>query len=59
MLIFSNHPHHYASPDELDPQRNLLAVSARNPAVALLPALQAFYKASSLYGNIPNELPAR
>jgi hypothetical protein len=59
MLIFSNHPHHYASPDELDPQRNLLAVSARNPAAALGPALHAFYTAARLYGNIPNEIPAR
>jgi hypothetical protein len=58
MLIFSNHPHHYASPDELDPQRNLLAVSARNPAATQLPALHAFYTAARLYGNIPNELPA-
>jgi hypothetical protein len=59
MLIFSNHPHHYASPNELDPQRNLLAVSARKPAANLLPALHAFYKAASLYGHIPDELPAR
>lgn len=59
MLIFSNHPHHYASPDELDPQRNLLAVSARNPAATVRPALHAFYTAARLYGNIPNEIPAR
>jgi hypothetical protein len=59
MLIFSNHPHHYASPDELDPQRNLLAVSARNAAAPLRPALHAFYTGAGLYGNIPNEFPTR
>jgi hypothetical protein len=62
MLIFSNHPQHYAlpdMPDELDPQKNLLAVSARHPAPVWQSALLALYRAANLYGNIPNEFPAR
>jgi hypothetical protein len=58
-LIFSNHPHHYKSPEELQPQKNLLAASARSPDPAWQPALEAFVRASSLYGNIPNDLPEK
>lgn len=62
MLIFTNHPQHYALPDapnEVDPHKNMLAVSARHPAPVWHPALFALYRASNLYGNIPNEFPAR
>jgi hypothetical protein len=62
MLIFSNHPQHYTLPDmpnELDSQKNLLAVSSRHPAPEWQAALLAFYRAANLYGNIPNEFPAR
>lgn len=62
ILIFSNHPQHYAladNPNELDPQKNLLAVSARRPVPAWQPALLALYRAANLYGNIPNEFPVR
>lgn len=62
VLVFSNHPQHYALPDtpnELDPQKNLLAVTARNPNPHWHRALFALYRAANLYGNIPNEFPAR
>jgi hypothetical protein len=59
LLIFSNHPHHYTSPDELNPQKNVLAASARNPDPAWQPALAAFVRASTLYGNIPKDLPQK
>jgi len=62
MLIFSNHPQHYPladNPNELDPQKHLLAVSARHPAPVWRAALLALYRAANLYGNIPNEFPVR
>jgi hypothetical protein len=59
LLIFSNHPHHYTSPEEMHPQKNLLAVSARHPDPAWRKALVAFVRASNLYGNIPNDLPEK
>jgi hypothetical protein len=59
LLIFSNHPNHYTSPDEMYPQKNLLAVSARHPDPAWHKALLAFVRASTLYGNIPQDLPEK
>ncbi|HEY2547856.1 MAG TPA: hypothetical protein VGI46_17420 [Candidatus Acidoferrum sp.] len=57
LLIFSNHPLHHFSPDELDPQKNLLVVTARNSPLNLRAGIEALFKASNLYGNIPRELP--
>jgi hypothetical protein len=59
LLIFSNHPHHYKSPEEMNQHEKLLAVSARHPDPAWRKAMEAFVRASSLYGNIPKDLPER
>jgi hypothetical protein len=57
MLIFTNHPHHYSEPNELDPQRHVLAIISTTMGGTKLQALQALYWAVNLYGNIPNEFP--
>jgi len=51
MIVFSNHPHHYAVRD-LDPQQHLLSVLAKKPTVHIL-SLQSLFGAAGLYGNIP------
>lgn len=51
MIVFSNHPHHYAIRD-LDPQRHLLSVLAQRPGAHPL-ALGSLHTAADLYGNIP------
>jgi hypothetical protein len=51
MIVFSNHPHHYAVRD-LDPQQPLLSVLSQQPNAHML-ALQNLFKAAGLYGNIP------
>lgn len=60
MLVFTNHPHHYAHPNELDPQRHTLSVmptAAENPVNEQV--LNDLRHAVELYGNIPNEFPAQ
>jgi hypothetical protein len=51
MIVFSNHPHHYAIRD-LAPQPHLLSVIAYPPKAHML-ALQSLHKAANLYGNVP------
>jgi hypothetical protein len=51
MIIFSNHPHHYAVRD-LDPQQHLLSVLAQQPTAHML-SLRGLFMAAGLYGNIP------
>lgn len=51
MIIFSNHPHHYAVRN-LDPQQHLLSVVSQQPRAHLL-ALRNLHIAATLYGNIP------
>lgn len=51
MLIFSNHPHHYAIRD-LDPEQHLLSVLSQQPNAHPL-ALKSLHVAAGLYGNIP------
>ena len=51
MIIFSNHPHHYAVRD-LDPQQHLLSVLSQQPSAHML-ALRNLFTAAGLYGNIP------
>jgi len=51
MIVFSNHPHHYAVRD-LDPKQHLLSVISQQPEVHLL-ALKSLHTAASLYGSIP------
>ena len=55
MIVFSNHPHHYAS-DELDPQKHLFSVVSQD-VQADLAALRSLHDAANLYGNIPYEFP--
>ncbi len=51
MIIFSNHPHHYAVRD-LDPQQHLLSVVSQQPSAHML-SLRSLFMAAGLYGNIP------
>ena len=51
MIIFSNHPHHYAVRD-LDPQQHLLSVLSQQPRAHML-SLRNLFVAAGLYGNIP------
>ena len=51
MIVFSNHPHHYAIRD-LDPQQHLLSVVSQRPSAHVL-ALKSLHMAAMLYGNIP------
>ena len=59
MLVFTNHPHHYARPDELDPQKHSLSVLPDAPVKGIThqQALDDLRHAVDLYGNIPNEFP--
>jgi hypothetical protein len=51
MIVFSNHPHHYAIRD-LDPQQHLLSVVSQQPNAHLL-ALRSLHMAAGMYGSIP------
>jgi hypothetical protein len=51
MIVFSNHPHHYAVRD-LDPQHHLLSVRSQQPTAHPV-ALNSLHMAANLYGNIP------
>jgi hypothetical protein len=59
MLVFTNHPHHYALPDELDPQRHTLSVMPLAMATPVIhtSALDELRHAVELYGNVPDEFP--
>jgi SEC-C motif len=58
MIVFTNHPHHYAAEDQLDPQKHLACVVPLAPPGAVNQhALKSLYQAASIYGNIPNEFP--
>jgi len=60
MIVFTNHPHHYAAKDELDPQKHLACVVPLDPPVEVNShALKSLYQAASIYGNIPNEFPSK
>ncbi len=52
MMVFSNHPHHFAILD-LDPGPHLLSVVPQQPGANII-ALQNFHMAATMYGNIPN-----
>lgn len=59
LLVFTNHPHHYGRPEEVDPRRHLFSIMPVASSVALAhpEALAALHEAANLYGNIPNEFP--
>jgi SEC-C motif len=56
MLIFTNHPHHFAAAEEHDPPMHLSCWMPQNPG-ARPEALIAIANASSLYSNIPQGFP--
>src|ERR1035437_4564722 len=59
LLVFTNHPDHYAQEAQADPRRHLFGVFAKRPAPSSenLPALLAICHAANLYGNIPKDFP--
>lgn len=59
LLVFTNHPHYYAAPNEIDPRKHLLSVKPQKPpaGVGHPEAIFALHNAANLYGNIPNEFP--
>lgn len=59
LLVFTNHPDHYAQEAEADPRRHLFGVLAKHPAPSehYLPALLSVCRAANLYGNIPKDFP--
>jgi hypothetical protein len=61
LIVFTNHPHHYAKDEEVDPRRHLLSVFSQIPAkpIAHPEALAALHQAANIYGNIPNKFPTR
>lgn len=59
LLVFTNHPHHFAQPNEIDPRRSLLSVLPLRPIGMNQPQqLLRLHEAADKYGNIPNEFPA-
>lgn len=59
LVVFTNHPHHYAKEEDVNPRGHLLFVQSSIPVtpVAHSTALTSVYEAANLYGNIPNEFP--
>lgn len=59
MAVFTNHPHHYTQPNELDPQKHTLSMMPLAPVkgVQHWKALEDLRNAVELYGRIPNEFP--
>jgi len=59
LLVFTNHPHHYAVGNEQDPRKHLLSVQSLIPPPGVVhpDAVLRLHQASELYGNIPNEFP--
>jgi len=57
-LVMTNHPGHYTRDQEISPQAHLLGHISLVPLKpAQIEALHAITRATSLYGNIPQELP--
>jgi hypothetical protein len=52
MIIFSNHPHHYAL-EQPNPEQHLLSVVPQPQTVHPL-ALRSLHSAAEHYGNVPN-----
>ncbi len=59
LLVFTNHPHHYAREDEADPKRHFLTILSQQPAIQIENAdvLWDVHRAATLYGNIPKDFP--
>lgn len=59
LIIFTNHPHYYAAPDENDPLAHAFMVYSNNPLVEpqYPQAIMDIYNAAHQYKNIPNFFP--
>jgi hypothetical protein len=57
LLVFSNHPHYYAQPDEADPRKHLLSIEPRTQPEVRRRAILELHQAADIYGNVPNEFP--
>jgi hypothetical protein len=57
MIVFTNHPHHYAAKDEKDPKKHVYSIVSDDTYVPNVEALLSLHQAVTLYGNIPNEFP--
>ena len=57
MLVFTNIPHHYVAPHELDPPKHVHVMTTEPPGTNKRKGLDALYDGIPLYGNIPNEFP--
>ena len=57
MIVFTNHPHHYAAKDEKDPKKHLYSIVSDDTHVPNVEALSGLHQAVTLYGNIPNKFP--
>ena len=57
MIVFTNHPYHYAARDERNPQKHLFSIVSDDTCVAKVEVLRSLHHAVTLYGNIPNEFP--
>jgi hypothetical protein len=59
LLVFTNHPHHFAAANELDPRKHLLSVQSLQPPAGVVhrDAVLKLHQSAELYGNIPNEFP--
>ena len=61
VLLLTNHPHHYGSPNSPYPPNDLTTVIARHPRFALSQPgiLSDLHRSAEQYGNIPNDFPIR
>jgi hypothetical protein len=57
MIVFTNHPHHYAAKDEKDPKKHLYSIVSDDTYVPNVEVLSDLHQAVTLYGNIPNKFP--
>jgi hypothetical protein len=59
LILFTNHPHHFATETESDPAKDTLSVFSQHPRVAVKSpeAFAAIHNAALQYGNLPNDFP--
>jgi hypothetical protein len=59
LIVFTNHPHHFGTDDEIDPRKHLVSLFSEVPRTPTQfpAALWEIHNAASLYGNIPNDFP--
>lgn len=59
LIVFTNHPHHYASEDEPDPAKDTLSVISQHPQTPVKhpQAIFEIHEAALKYGTVPNEFP--